>query len=303
MKKINKNFTMFLLTAIMATGAYAATTYTVPTKAGSQGKVVRQIPQVQNYTPQTYNASAQTAPFKNGGVIELLVDFSGSMDPWIAATESTLKNIAVQIPSSVNVGLRVFGQYGGASDIQKVSSGNLTSTSKNGKTVYTAKIGNVKNIMNSSIDSCSKTSQVTKIAPLNVQALLAGFSSVNIGGSTPLTLGLRRTIENDFASFPQNVKKRIIMITDGYENCAGDPCKYIKEVVAQRNDITIDVILVASGSKAIKCLTSATNGKLYTVDNPYQFPNVLEQTIIDAAQDTSDTNSGGSFNQNYQFVE
>ena len=67
------------------------------------------------YTPTTYKQIEIVQSPKNakiqGQAIELLVDYSGSMDKWIEIAKETLIYILPKIPDTSAVALRVFGEY------------------------------------------------------------------------------------------------------------------------------------------------------------------------------------------------
>ena len=75
-----------------------------------QSDLVKQ--QVNIYTPAAYQSGnvVRSGLGIKGDVIELVVDYSGSMDSWIKLAISTLRGILPKISPETNVGLRVFGQ-------------------------------------------------------------------------------------------------------------------------------------------------------------------------------------------------
>ena len=86
------------------------------------------------------------------------------------------------------------------------------------------------------------------------------------GSSTPIEYTIKQAVEVDLAYYPSYLKKHIILITDGYEGCGGNPCKYIEDLVTNRKDITIDVISVlpvGANFSLYNCIASPTGGKVY----------------------------------------
>ena len=105
------------------------------------------------------------------------------------------------------------------------------------------------------------------------------MNSVDIGGATPLVYALDRAAYQDFANFDQITPKKIILITDGGENCGGDPCAFARNLMSKRSDIHIDVVLASSYSRSLTCLASTTGGHFYSVDNLSDFSNTMTKSI------------------------
>ncbi len=224
-----------------------------------------QAAQYNVYTPTAYKQinivqSPKNAKI-NGTAVELLVDFSGSMIPWIQLSMETLEFILPKIPNSTSVALRIFGENPGTMQ-------------------YT--------------DSCKATRLVTYFKKDNQANILKGLQETQVGGNTPLTFALKETVEKDLRNLSvmnkdNNSKKnkKIILVTDGGDNCSGDPCEYIRELVRTRKDIQIDVIQLGSDN-TLKCLTSSTGGSFYRVDaSRKSFENALE-SVFDVPMGTVD---------------
>lgn len=199
------------------------------------------------YTPQVYKQSgmkpSNTRSNLNGGAIELLIDYSGSMTDWIKIALETMEVIVPRIDKDVNLSLRVFG------DAWRYSS------------------------------LCKASRMVTRFKKDNNANVLIGLKGTQIGGSTPIEFALKETIEKDLSLiYTPGIKKKIILVTDGHDVCGGDPCAYIRQVMKIRNDIQIDVVQMGQGDE-LMCLTAATGGRYYKVDNRIRFENAFEQSF------------------------
>ena len=203
--------------------------------------------------------------------------------------------IIAQLPTSTKVGFRVFGHDGGNNPYSPILN-KVKSVSKNKNGKYKVKT-QTASYLGSISGSCSATTQVAPVAAHSASTLINGMNSVQIGGSTPLTLALEQAVATDFGAMPTTQAKKIILITDGGENCGGDPCAFARALVAQRKDITIDVVLVSSNSKELLCLAQTTGGKFYNTDDVYSFTNVL----IESMQDTPQS-SDPEPTQQYEFI-
>lgn len=198
------------------------------------------------YTPTVYKQSnlVQSGVGVKGDVIELVVDYSGSMEYWIGLAKSTLQSILPKISNQTNVGLRVFGQSTNQFFIADV------------------------------MTSCKASRLVSFPRPSNSASVLSALNSTKIGSATPLTFALERTVYQDFAPYPLNVKKKIVLVTDGEDTCNGDPCAFVRKLSASRSDITIDVIIV-NGSDNLRCLADSTGGKYYKIGTDNDFNNAM----------------------------
>lgn len=212
--------------------------------------------QVKVYTPKAYKQQSMKMSPKytnvKGDAVELLVDFSGSMSEWIEIAKEALIFILPKIPDTNVVALRVFGERPG-----------------NG---YMADYRT----------ACQSTRLVSYFKKSNESSIVKGLDEAILGGMTPLELGLREVVENDFRTLntigPSQHKKKIILVTDGSETCGGDPCAYIKTAARLNRTLQVDVIQLGNNN-FLSCLSDATDGNLYMVQTREDFEDVLEKTF------------------------
>ncbi len=295
-----------ILATIFSTGISFAEKYTINTSGTvkTNGQVVA-TPKQQTvnpynvYTPSTYNANTQVAQ-ADVPIINLVMDYSGSMVNWIERAKAVMSYIISKIPASTQVGLRVFGQDKYSSNAQNLA-GTVKKITKenNGYKVVTS-----CNPAGTGKGACSATQQVAKITRANANLLISGMNSARIGSSTPMVLGLDRAIYQDLAGFDTTTTKKIILITDGGENCGGDPCAFARDLVAKRTDVHIDVILVGSGSANLACLTNTTGGTLYNINNLSSLQTVLTKSMTTKPKEIGNTPSNSnSTPTNYEYYK
>lgn len=214
---------------------------------------------VKVYTPQKYKQTTLEQSPKYGRVygegIELLVDCSGSMTPWIKTVSETVNYILPKIPENTSVALRVFGE--------RPSS-------------YSYNV-----FMN---EACKSTRLVTYFRQDNQSKIQQGMNDAKIGGMTPIEYALKEALKKDFKNLtvvsrgnPTGKRKKIILITDGDDTCGGDPCRYIKNTISQHRDLEIDVIKVGNAN-SLTCLTQITGGTFHTIDGLNDIPK-FEQAL------------------------
>ncbi len=280
----SKLVVVFVLTFLLTSCCAIAAKYTVNSsgqvKAGgnvisSPSNTVNQNYynnyQVQNYVSSNMVNNNQT------GIVEIVMDYSGSMANWIGVAKRSMYSIISQIPSSTNLGFRVFGHdnYGYNPSVGS-NVGEVKQIIKKGKklTVVTQ-----TNPVGSTTGVCSATQQVAPISPANGASIINGMNSVSLGGATPLVYALDRTVNQDFSGMDTSTPKKIVLITDGGENCGGDPCEFARRLMQKRTDVHIDVVLVSSSSRALTCLATTTGGHFYNINNLSDFSTTMTQSI------------------------
>ena len=200
------------------------------------------------YTPDKYSINALNPKER----IVFIVDFSNSMvekingERKIDIAISTLEKILRELPKDIYVGFRAYGH-------------------RSGMTYF---------------DSCKASSLIAPPETANNNVIQAALYKLSPQGSTPITYSLKQSVKKDFGTFIG--KKRIILLSDGGENCDESPCTYALELIKQRNDIRIDVIALDVNDKEafnqLKCVALATSGKFYSANTAAE--------LLDSFQDS-----------------
>ncbi len=204
-------------------------------------------------TPGNYNFSENTTNNAPEEKILFIVDFSNSMNERLGhrtkldIAMSTLKDILQQMPKNAHVGLRVYGH----------------------RTGFTPK------------QSCTASQLISPIQQNNTANIYAKLSSINAVGWTPITYSLKQAAFFDFVD--NESKKRIILISDGGENCDESPCDFVIELMKYRDDIRIDVIALSIGDEdannQLKCVSLVTSGKFYNANTAAELKNSLQDSL------------------------
>ena len=247
-----------------------------------------------NYQSQAYVDNNQVNQSQTG-IVEIVMDYSGSMSNWIVAAKRSMSAIIAQIPTSTQIGFRVFGHDSHGNNPTSIHT--LQDVKKIVKKGNKFTVVTERGPIGTTAGACSSTQQIAAIAPANSMSILNGMNSVDIGGATPLVYALDRTVNQDFANMDQFTPKKIILITDGGENCGGDPCAFAKNLMKKRSDVHIDVVLASSSSRALTCLASATGGHFYNVNNLSDFSNTITKSVQQAPATKEEIRK-----QNYEFI-
>ncbi len=124
---------------------------------------------------------------------------------------------------------------------------------------------------------CTSTEKLNNIMPNNKESIEMSLYGIIPSGTSPIEFVLNKSINEDFSDDADI--KQIILVTDGYENCNGDPCNFIRKLMQTRKDIKINVVSLGASEKDIiglKCLTSATNGNFININTPYELEKSIE---------------------------
>lgn len=209
----------------------------------------------QNFTYSTAsNYKSNVGTFDEREKILFIVDFSNSMNERLSGRYtkidvaiSTMKDILSMLPPSASVGLRVYGHRAGFTPKQNCTASQLVSpiTTDNGANIYSK------------------------------------LNSINAVGWTPITYSLKQAAYFDFSD--TQTKKRIILISDGGENCDESPCDFVIKLMKYRDDIRIDVIALAIGDEQannqLKCVALMTSGKFYNANTAAELKNSLQDSL------------------------
>lgn len=301
-KRTKKLLTALSVGLLLTTSVAFAAKYTINTNGtvkNNSGQIITSPSNTvnqnyyNNYNAQSYVAGNQVNA-TTAGIVEIVMDYSGSMSNWIVAAKRSMSSIIAQIPSTTKVGFRVFGHDSNGTNPTSIHTlQDVKKIIKKGNkfTVITERgpIGTTRG-------ACSATAQIAPIYASNTNNILNGMNSVDIGGATPLVYALDRAIYQDFANLDTTTPKKIVLITDGGENCGGDPCAFARKLMKNRSDVHIDVVLASSSSKALSCLASTTGGHFYTVNNLADFTTTMTKSI------QTEPVPVNTRKQNYEFV-
>ena len=192
---------------------------------------------------------------QDGGSLILVLDGSGSMKEStgdgrtrMAAAKDGLNGVVDKLPANSKVGLRVYG-----------------STIEDGK------------------GSCKDTELLAPVADVDKDALQSGINQLKPLGNTPIAYSLRKA----YADLPSKGPRSIVLVSDGEENCGGDPCKVARELKKKGADFYVDVVGLQLEGKArdqMTCIASSGGGTFYDVKDLKQLTSTLTRTSVRAAR-------------------
>ena len=189
----------------------------------------------------------------NGERVVFVVDFSNSMNEYLGNKRkidvaiSALKSILPNVPKSSQIGLRLYGYRNGLTPV----------------------------------DACMASKLVVPIGHDNFSKICYELDRVAPIGMTPITYSIKQSLKSDFGLW--RGKKRIIVLTDGEENCDESPCEYAMKLARERNDVKIAVIAFSineiNTNEQLRCATLMTGGKFYNADTYAELVNSLQTSF------------------------
>jgi hypothetical protein len=133
---------------------------------------------------------------------------------------------------------------------------------------------------------CSDIALVSPIGAQPPAQLMLSIAGVEAKGETPIAEAVRQGAEV-LRQFP-DAKNSIVLLTDGIEECQGDPCAAAEAVKGLGVDLKINIVGFTLDSKqraAIECMSNATGGQYYDAANA----DALVKALTEVAQTVVET--------------
>jgi Ca-activated chloride channel family protein len=185
--------------------------------------------------------------------VVLLMDASGSMNAdagtgtsKIEVARDAVGGVLDSLPSSAEVGLRVFG--GGTEQQQ----------------------------------GCQDTRAVFPVGPVDAEAMKAQLEEYVPGGSTPIALALRLAARD----LPPGDTRAIVLVSDGKDSCAPpDPCTVAEDIVDEGIDVRIEAIgfqVNAAARRELQCIARVGGGIYRDAEDAEELGQELETISVRA---------------------
>jgi Mg-chelatase subunit ChlD len=204
--------------------------------------------------------------------IELVLDASGSMKrlvgkrPMIDTAKSVLADVVQSLPPNVRVALRVYGH--------RVREGQP--------------------------GACQDSELVFPFATVDKPRLLARIRSIQALGTTPIAYSLQQ-IASDVGKVAG--EKIVVLVTDGKEECGGDPGAAVAALLSQGIKVRLNVVGFALADAALKAelqkLAALTAGQFVDAQDASTLRSAIERSlavpydVLDAAAVTVGTGVTG----------
>ncbi|MDN4161253.1 vWA domain-containing protein [Nocardioides abyssi] len=111
-------------------------------------------------------------------------------------------------------------------------------------------------------DSCRDSRLVAPLTTLDRPALRSAIERTRPTGETPIAYSLKQAVED----LGPEGRRTIVLVSDGEETCAPDPCKAVRALVGSGVDLRIDTVGFGVGAPArsqLQCIADAGGGTYY----------------------------------------
>ncbi len=172
--------------------------------------------------------------------VDLIIDDSGSMaqriegQSKIAIAKQVLSEMIQDLPSDAQIAVRTYGR-------QKPSNQR----------------------------DCSDMEVITPFGPNTASRVVPGVQALKPNGMTPIAASLEAAGANDFAG-KEGQNNIIVLLSDGEEDCNGDPCTAAKLLHQSNIHLQVNVIgfhVQPKERTQLQCVANAGGGKYYDAEN------------------------------------
>ncbi len=129
--------------------------------------------------------------------------------------------------------------------------------------------------------NCRDIETILPVAEVDAEQVIDVVNNILPRGKTPLAAALRQAAE---ALDYQNQPAKILLVSDGIENCGQDPCQIVKDLALQAKDLEIDVIGFDRNNHEmgqLECITVNTAGHMVQADVS-EFTETMNQSMTAA---------------------
>jgi Ca-activated chloride channel family protein len=126
---------------------------------------------------------------------------------------------------------------------------------------------------------------IEEVAPLGTDraAIKATVEKLNAKGKTPMTNSVKLAAEK--LQYTKN-KATIVLVSDGIETCAPDPCAAAAALEAAGADLTVHVVgfdvSEENAQAQLRCIAENTGGKFISASNATELGTALQSTVAAA---------------------
>jgi von Willebrand factor type A domain/Sad1 / UNC-like C-terminal len=132
---------------------------------------------------------------------------------------------------------------------------------------------------------CTDIELVSPIGADNAAAISKRISGLKAKGETPIAESLRQA-QRSFAAL-KGQDNRIVLVTDGIEECKGDPCAAAQELRDAGFDVKVDIVgftLTEKQRALVQCVPDITGGQYYDAQGMTGLTTALAQVAQKAAE-------------------
>ncbi len=133
--------------------------------------------------------------------------------------------------------------------------------------------------------SCTDTKLEVPFGPNSIQAIKNKLKMIVPKGTTPIAYSLEQSGGDFPVPTSNSIKNIIILITDGLEECDGDPCAV--SLALQKKGVVLKPFVIGVGLDQSMMNAFGCIGKFYDASSESNFKNILKIIISQALDNTS----------------
>jgi Ca-activated chloride channel family protein len=131
---------------------------------------------------------------------------------------------------------------------------------------------------------CSDVEELFPLSVLNKEKIIRTIMAINPKGKTPITLSIQTTVDKLKAVQEETT---IILVSDGKETCAGDPCELVRKLKESGARFVMYVIgfdVRGEEKKQLECIAKAGGGAYYEANDAADFKAAAKNVVDDAGK-------------------
>ncbi|MEL6267075.1 MAG: VWA domain-containing protein, partial [Pseudomonadota bacterium] len=126
---------------------------------------------------------------------------------------------------------------------------------------------------------CRDVETLIPVAPLVVGEMIGQLDRMEPRGRAPLSAAIRAAAE----ALPRDrTRGNIVVVTDGPDTCAPDPCALTDMLATLPVDVTVQIVGLApeAGGPELACFAEATGGRIEVVDTASSLASALRAAVV-----------------------
>jgi Ca-activated chloride channel family protein len=126
---------------------------------------------------------------------------------------------------------------------------------------------------------CQDVEELVPLDVLDKDKIIKKIQAINPKGKTPITLSVQKTAEK---LKNMGEETTIILVSDGKETCAGDPCELVKQLKASGVKFIMYVIgfnVTAEEKAQLECMATAGGGTYYEAKNAGELSTAAQKMV------------------------
>lgn len=127
--------------------------------------------------------------------------------------------------------------------------------------------------------NCQDTKEIYPVSKPDLDQIQNVLASLKAQGESPVAYALEAAAKD----FPAaNVDQIIVLVTDGFDTCNGDPCDTAKRIRALNPKLSVQVIgfdISQEDAQKVRCIAENADGRFYLARNENELRKFLDEAV------------------------